>query len=314
MEKNARIYVAGHTGLVGSAIVRKLRGEGYNNLVLRTHAELDLTDQQAVKTFYRETNPEYVLDAAALVGGIRANNAAPAEFFYVNMQIENNLIWGAHEAGVKKLLFLGSACMYPKECEQPMREEEVLTGLPEYTNEGYALAKACGSRLCGYLRRQYGDDFISAIPANTYGPGDSFDPEHSHVIPALILKYHQAKQEGWDHVELWGTGKAKREFIHVDDIADACLFLMEHYSSEEPINVGTGEEVTILELSQQIREIVGYEGKIVCDPTKPDGMMRRMVDSRRLLDLGWKSKISLNQGLNQMYQLFLKGKVGENIE
>ena len=313
MEKNARIYVAGHTGLVGSAIVRKLRGEGYNNLVLRTHAELDLTDQQAVKTFYRETNPEYVLDAAALVGGIRANNAAPADFFYVNMQIENNLIWGAHEAGVKKLLFLGSACMYPKECEQPMREEEVLTGLPEYTNEGYALAKACGSRLCGYLRRQYGDDFISAIPANTYGPGDSFDPEHSHVIPALILKYHQAKQEGWDHVELWGTGKAKREFIHVDDIADACLFLMEHYSSEEPINVGTGEEVTILELSQQIREIVGYEGKIVCDPTKPDGMMRRMVDSRRLLDLGWKSKISLNQGLNQMYQLFLKGKVGENI-
>lgn len=314
MEKNARIYVAGHTGLVGSAIVRKLRGEGYNNLVLRTHAELDLTDQQAVKAFYRETNPEYVLDAAALVGGIRANNAAPADFFYVNMQIENNLIWGAHEAGVKKLLFLGSACMYPKECEQPMREEEVLTGLPEYTNEGYALAKACGSRLCGYLRRQYGDDFISAIPANTYGPGDSFDPEHSHVIPALILKYHQAKQEGWDHVELWGTGKAKREFIHVDDIADACLFLMEHYSSEEPINVGTGEEVTILELSQQIREIVGYEGKIVCDPTKPDGMMRRMVDSRRLLDLGWKSKISLNQGLNQMYQLFLKGKVGENIE
>ena len=314
MEKNARIYVAGHTGLVGSAIVRKLRGEGYNNLVLRTHAELDLTDQQAVKAFYRETNPEYVLDAAALVGGIRANNAAPADFFYVNMQIENNLIWGAHEAGVKKLLFLGSACMYPKECEQPMREEEVLTGLPEYTNEGYALAKACGSRLCGYLRRQYGDDFISAIPANTYGPGDSFDPEHSHVIPALILKYHQAKQEGRDHVELWGTGKAKREFIHVDDIADACLFLMEHYSSEEPINVGTGEEVTILELSQQIREIVGYEGKIVCDPTKPDGMMRRMVDSRRLLDLGWKSKISLNQGLNQMYQLFLKGKVGENIE
>ena len=314
MEKNARIYVAGHTGLVGSAIVRKLRGEGYNNLILRTHAELDLTDQQAVKAFYRETNPEYVLDAAALVGGIRANNAAPADFFYVNMQIENNLIWGAHEAGVKKLLFLGSACMYPKECEQPMREEEVLTGLPEYTNEGYALAKACGSRLCGYLRRQYGDDFISAIPANTYGPGDSFDPEHSHVIPALILKYHQAKQEGWDHVELWGTGKAKREFIHVDDIADACLFLMEHYSSEEPINVGTGEEVTILELSQQIREIVGYEGKIVCDPTKPDGMMRRMVDSRRLLDLGWKSKISLNQGLNQMYQLFLKGKVGENIE
>lgn len=306
MEKNARIYVAGHTGLVGSAIVRKLRGEGYNNLVLRTHAELDLTDQQAVKTFYRETNPEYVLDAAALVGGIRANNAAPADFFYVNMQIENNLIWGAHEAGVKKLLFLGSACMYPKECEQPMCEEELLTGLPEYTNEGYALAKACGSRLCGYLRRQYGDDFISAIPANTYGPGDSFDPEHSHVIPALILKYHQAKQEGWDHVELWGTGKAKREFIHVDDIADSCLFLMQNYSDERPINVGTGEEVTIMELSEMIRDIVGFEGKIVCDPTKPDGMMRRMLDCRRIKELGWQYKLPLRTGLERMYQQYLR--------
>ena len=306
MEKNARIYVAGHTGLVGSAIVRKLRGEGYNNLVLRTHAELDLTDQQAVKAFYRETNPEYVLDAAALVGGIRANNAAPADFFYVNMQIENNLIWGAHEAGVKKLLFLGSACMYPKECEQPMCEEELLTGLPEYTNEGYALAKACGSRLCGYLRRQYGDDFISAIPANTYGPGDSFDPEHSHVIPALILKYHQAKQEGWDHVELWGTGKAKREFIHVDDIADSCLFLMQNYSDERPINVGTGEEVTIMELSEMIRDIVGFEGKIVCDPTKPDGMMRRMLDCRRIKELGWQYKLPLRTGLERMYQQYLR--------
>lgn len=311
MEKNARIYVAGHTGLVGSAIVRKLRGEGYNNLVLRTHAELDLTDQQAVKAFYRETNPEYVLDAAALVGGIRANNAAPADFFYVNMQIENNLIWGAHEAGVKKLLFLGSACMYPKECEQPMCEEEVLTGLPEYTNEGYALAKACGSRLCGYLRRQYGDDFISAIPANTYGPGDSFDPEHSHVIPALILKYHQAKQEGWDHVELWGTGKAKREFIHVDDIADSCLFLMQNYSDERPINVGTGEEVTIMELSEMIRDIVGFEGKIVCDPTKPDGMMRRMLDCRRIKELGWQYKLPLRTGLERMYQQYLREHHGD---
>ena len=306
MEKSARIYVAGHTGLVGSAIVRKLREEGYDNLILRTHAELDLTDQRAVQAFYRETSPEYVLDAAALVGGIRANNAAPADFFYVNMQIENNLIWGAHASGVKKLLFLGSACMYPKECAQPMCEEELLTGAPEYTNEGYALAKVCGSRLCGYLRRQYGDDFISAIPANTYGPGDSFDPEHSHVIPALLLKYYNAKCNGLPSVELWGTGAAQREFIHVDDIADACLFLMQNYSDERPINVGTGEEVTILELSRMIRDIVGFEGEIVCDPTKPDGMMRRMLDCSRLQELGWRHKLPLRTGLERMYQQYLR--------
>ena len=311
MEKDARIYVAGHTGLVGSAIVRKLQKEGYNHLILRTHSELNLTDQQAVKEFYKETRPEYVFDAAALVGGIRANNAAPADFFYINMQIENNLIWGAHEAGVKKLLFLGSACMYPKECEQPMREEELLTGLPEYTNEGYALAKVCGSRLCGYLRRQYGDDFISAIPANTYGPGDSFDPQHSHVIPALIMKYHKAKENNLECVELWGTGKAKREFIHVDDIADACLFLMQKYSAEQPINVGTGEEITIMELSRMIQKIVGFEGKIVCDPTKPDGMMRRMLDCNRIAELGWKHTISLESGLAMLYQQYL-GE--ENVE
>ena len=306
MEKNARIYVAGHTGLVGSAIVRKLRQEGYNNLILRTHKELELTDQRAVDDFYLEARPEYVFDAAALVGGIRANSASPADFFYKNMQIENNLIWGAHKANVKKLLFLGSACMYPKECEQPMKEEFLLTGLPEPTNEGYALAKVCGARLCSYLRRQYNDDFISAIPANTYGPGDSFDPEHSHVIPALIRKYHNAKANSLDFVELWGTGEAKREFIHVDDIADACLFLMNYYSDDQPINVGTGEEITILELSNLIRNIVAYKGKIVCDPTKPDGMMRRMVDCSRLENLGWRSAISLEDGLRRMYALYLE--------
>ena len=306
MEKNARIYVAGHTGLVGSAIVRKLRQEGYNNLILRTHKELELTDQRAVDDFYLEARPEYVFDAAALVGGIRANSASPADFFYKNMQIENNLIWGAHKANVKKLLFLGSACMYPKECEQPMKEEFLLTGLPEPTNEGYALAKVCGARLCSYLRRQYNGDFISAIPANTYGPGDSFDPEHSHVIPALIRKYHNAKANSLDFVELWGTGEAKREFIHVDDIADACLFLMNCYSDDQPINVGTGEEITILELSNLIRNIVAYKGKIVCDPTKPDGMMRRMVDCSRLENLGWRSAISLEDGLRRMYALYLE--------
>ncbi len=308
MDKSARIYVAGHTGLVGSAIVRKLEKEGFQNLILRTHDELELTDQAAVDMFYRQAQPEYVFDAAALVGGIQANNAAPADFFFVNMQIENNLIWGAHKAGVKKFLFLGSACMYPKECEQPMKEKMLLTGLPEYTNEGYALAKICGSRLCGYLRRQYGQNFISAIPANTYGPGDSFDPQHSHVIPALIVKYHNAKKNNLESVELWGTGQAKREFIHVDDIADACLFLMEHYSQEEPINIGTGEEVTIMELSQLIRKIVGYEGKIICDPTKPDGMMRRMVDCERQMTLGWRSKIPLEEGLKELYSIYLKGE------
>lgn len=314
MEKNARIYVAGQTGLVGSAIVRKLRSEGYTNLLLPTHRELDLTEQKATNAFFEREQPEYVFDAAALVGGIKANSEAPADFFYVNMQIENNLLWAAHTYGVKKLLFLGSACMYPKECAQPMKEDELLTGLPEYTNEGYALAKICGSRLCGYLRRQYGDDFISAIPANTYGPDDSFDPEHSHVIPALILKYHNAKVNGDKTVELWGTGAAKREFIHVDDIADACLFLMEHYSEEAPINVGTGEEVTILELSKLIRDVVGFEGEIVCDPTKPDGMMRRIVDSGKLGQLGWRSSVTLNSGISEMYKNYLTAIAEESRE
>lgn len=306
MKTQSKIYVAGHTGLVGSAIVRKLKKEGYQELILRTHAELDLTDQQAVEAFFQKERPEYVFDAAALVGGIQANSEAPADFFYVNMQIENNLLWTAHRYRVKKLLFLGSACMYPKECRQPMTEDELLTGLPEYTNEGYALAKTAGCRLCSYLRRQYGDDFICAIPANTYGPGDSFDPEHSHVIPALIMKYERAKQDGISEVALWGTGKAKREFIHVDDIADACLFLMKTYSDEGPINVGTGEEVTIMELSQLIKKIVGFDGQIVCDPAKPDGMMRRVVDSSRLGALGWRSSVRLETGLRRVYEEYLR--------
>lgn len=306
MEKDSRIYVAGHTGLVGSAIVRKLQEEGYRELILRTHAELDLTDQQAVEAFFQQERPDYVFDAAALVGGIQANSEAPADFFYVNMQIENNLLWAAHRCRVKKLLFLGSACMYPKECRQPMTEDELLTGLPEYTNEGYALAKTAGCRLCSYLRRQYGDDFICAIPANTYGPGDSFDPEHSHVIPALIMKYDHAKRNRIPEIALWGTGRAKREFIHVDDIADACLFLMRNYSDESPINVGTGEEVTIMELSQLIKEIVGFDGQIVCDPTKPDGMMRRVVDSSRLSAMGWHSSVRLEAGLRWAYEEYLR--------
>lgn len=301
MEKNARIYVAGHTGLVGSAVVRKLQKEGYRNLILRTHGQLDLTDQQAVEAFFQREKPEYVFDCAALTGGIQANSEAPADFFYINMQMENDLLWAAHRHRVKKLLFLGSACMYPKECPQPMTEDKLLTGLPEYTNEGYALAKIGGCRLCSYLRRQYGDDFICAIPANTYGPGDSFDLERSHVIPALIMKYERARQEKASEIVLWGTGTARREFIHVDDIADACLFLMQHYSDSSPINVGSGEEVTMMELSRLIQKIVGFNGRIVCDPAKPDGMMRRIVDSSRLSSLGWRSSVALEDGLRQLY-------------
>lgn len=305
MEKEAKIYVAGHTGLVGSAFVRKLKESGYNNLVLKTHKELDLTDQKAVETFFESEKPEYVIDAAAKVGGIKANSEAPAEFFYENMQMEQNLIWSAFKNNVKKFLFLGSACMYPKECAQPMREEELLTGLPEITNEGYAIAKIGGSRLCSYINKQYGRAFISAVPANAYGIGDSFDPEHCHVIPALIMKYHKAKINGDKSVMLWGTGKALREFIYTDDMADAGIFLLENYDGEMPVNIGTGEEVSIFELSSMIKEMTGFEGNIVTDPTKPDGMMRRLCDSSRLHEMGWESKITLRKGLKMLYDWYL---------
>lgn len=304
MKKTDRIYIAGHTGLVGSAITRRLRAEGFRSLVLRTHAELDLTDQAATERFFRSEKIDYVFMAAGLVGGIQANTEAPADFFAVNMAIACNVILAAYRAGVKKLLYLGSACQYPKVCPQPMTEELLLTGAPECTNEGYALAKICGCRLCAYLRRQYGADFISAIPANTYGPNDCFDPQKSHVIPALILKYHQAKLSGQPAVELWGTGKALREFLFVDDLADGCLFLMEHYSGAEPINMGSGREVSILELSKTIREIVGYQGEIVCDPSKPDGMPRRMLDSRKINRLGWRAVTDIETGLKRVYDAY----------
>lgn len=305
MEKTSKIYVAGHTGLVGSAIVRRLRAAGFENLLLRTHEELDLTRQADTEAFFEAERPDYVFVAAGLVGGIKANSESPADFFTVNMAIANHVIWAAHKVGVKKLLYLGSACMYPKECAQPMKEEALLTGLPEITNEGYALAKIGGCRLCSYMRRQYGDNFISTIPANAYGLNDCFDPEKSHVIPALLMKYHHAKQEGLPEVVLWGTGTALREFIYTDDLADGCLFLMDHYEGEDPINMGTGSEVSILKLSETIKEIVGYEGSIVCDPTKPDGMMRRMVDGTRLLELGWEPKVDMQAGLAMVYQWYL---------
>ena len=305
MDKRAKIYVAGHTGLVGSAFVRQLRKKGYTNLVLRTHGELDLLRQEEVEHFFRQERPEYVIDAAAKVGGIKANSEAPADFFYVNMQIQQNLIWTAYKSGVKKFLFLGSACMYPKECPQPMKEEYLLTGLPEITNEAYALAKVCGSRLCSYINRQYGADFISAIPANAYGIGDNFDPEHSHVIPALLVKYHNAQLRGEPSITLWGTGTALREFIDTDDMADAGIFLLENYSGPEPINMGTGEEVSMLELAHMIRDITGFRGDIVTDPSKPDGMMRRLCDSSRIHAMGWKSSVPLREGIKKLYKWYL---------
>ena len=311
MEKNSKIYVAGHRGMVGSAIVRELERQGYTNIIKRTHAELDLCRQAEVERFFAEEKPEYVIDAAALVGGIKANSERPAEFMYINMQIQQNLIWTAFQSNVKKFLFLGSACMYPKECPQPMKEEYLLTGLPEVTNEGYALAKICGSRLCSYINREYGREFISAIPANSYGIGDSFDPEHSHVIPALLMKYHKAKQNGDKEVVLWGTGSAKREFINNRDMASACVFLLENYSSPEPVNVGTGEEVSIMELSQMIKRITGFEGEIVTDPTKPDGMMRRICDNSKIYQLGWKAKVSLEEGIRELDEEYTNCKLRE---
>ena len=308
MDQNAKIYVAGHTGLVGSAFMRKLREQGYHNLVLRTHGELDLLDQAAVQSFFAQEQPEYVIDAAAKVGGIRANSEAPANFFYENMQMEQNLIWSAFQNHVKKFLFLGSACMYPKQCPQPMKEEMLLTGLPEITNEGYALAKVGGQRLCSYLHQQYGVDFITAIPANAYGIGDNFNPQHSHVIPALLVKYREAKRSNAPSVTLWGTGKALREFIDTDDLADAGIFLLNHYSGYEPVNIGTGEEVSILELSEMIKRITGFEGEIVTDPTKPDGMMRRLCDSSKIHELGWKSTLSLEQGIRKLYNWYLSNQ------
>lgn len=306
MDKNKKIYVAGHTGLVGSAFVRQLRNHGYNNLILKKHDELELTNQKDVEVFFKKEKPDIVIDAAAKVGGIKANSDNPAEFYYINMEIQQNLIWTAFKSGVEKFLFLGSACMYPKECRQPMKEEDVLTGIPEPTNEGYALAKIGGSRLCSYLYKQYGVDFISVIPANAYGIGDSFDLENSHVIPAFIRRFHEAKLSNKDTITLWGTGSALREFINTDDLADAGIFLLNNYSNERPVNIGTGEEVTIMELAQLVQKVIGFKGVIKTDPTKPDGMMRRLCDSSRIFNMGWRPKITLEKGLNELYQWYLE--------
>lgn len=309
MEKDAKIYVAGHTGLIGSALVRKLKEDGYENLVLKTHDELDLRRQEDVEEFFRRENPEYVFIAAATVGGVLANSTYPAKFFYDNMMITVNVIHAAYCYGVKKLLYLGSGCIYPKLAEQPIGEESLLTGAIEPTNEGYALAKIAGIRMCEYYNREYGTDYISCIPANAYGPGDNYDPEASHVVPALIRKAHEAKVRNDDEMIMWGTGNPIREFIYIDDIADACVFLMNYYTGNETINIGTGTEYTIRELTEKVNDVVGFRGKIVNDLSKPDGAPRKLLDSTRIFEMGWRPKISFDEGIRYTYQDFLTNKL-----
>lgn len=306
MEKNSKIYVAGHTGMVGSAIVRKLKRQGYENIICKPHSELDLTDKTATEAFFNAEKPEYVFVAAARVGGIKANSIYPVEFGLTNMYIAANVLQAAHNSGVKKLLYLGSACCYPNNAVMPIKEESLLDGNPEVTNEAYALAKNFGVRLCGYFRKEYGDDFIAAVPSNCYGEGDSFDPQNSHVIPALIQKYYLAKLNKTPKIELWGSGKAMREFIYVDDLASACVYLMDNYSDYEHVNVGTGTEISILDLAKLISEVVGYEGEIVTDPSKPDGKMRNFIDSSRLLNLGWKPQYTMKTGVKKLFEWYLE--------
>lgn len=306
MDKSCRIYVAGHRGLVGSGVCRSLARAGYGNVVTRTHAELDLCDQQAVRAFFAAEKPDVVVLAAAKVGGIHANATYPAEFIYQNLQLQTNVIDTAWRSGVKKLLFLGSSCIYPRLCPQPIKEEYLLTSELEPTNDAYALAKIAGIKMCQAYRQQYGFDAISAMPTNLYGPGDNYHPENSHVVPALIRRLHEAKVANAPEVTIWGTGTPLREFLHVDDMADACVFLLEHYSESLHINVGSQKECTILQLAQRIARTVGYAGRIVTDPSKPDGTPRKLMDSSRLFALGWQPRVGLDEGLAGAYQDFLK--------
>lgn len=305
MEKTAKVFVAGHRGLVGSAISRQLRSNGYERLLERTHAELDLTCQQAVDAFFQMERPEYVFLAAAKVGGILANNSYPADFIYQNLMMETNVIQAAYRSGVKKLLFLGSSCIYPRLCPQPIREEYLMTGPLEPTNEPYAMAKLAGISLCNAYRRQYGCNFISVMPANLYGPGDNFDLDNSHVLPALLRKFHEAKVKNHDSVTIWGSGAPRREFLFVDDLAEACVFLMQQYNEAGIVNIGTGQDQTIAELAAMVADALRYKGELVYDRTKPDGTPQKLLDVCKISALGWQAKTDLRQGLAKTYAWFV---------
>ena len=306
MEKDSKIYIAGHRGMVGSAIYRKLQEKGFHNFVFRTSKELDLRNQQAVSDFFQVQKPDYVFLAAAKVGGIIANSTYRADFLYENLAIQNNIIHSAYKTSVKKLMFLGSSCIYPKLAPQPLKEEYLLSGLLEETNEPYAIAKIAGIKLCEAYRMQYGCDFISVMPTNLYGPNDNYDLENSHVLPAMIRKFHEAKESKNESVTLWGTGSPMREFLHADDLAEACAYLMENYSEPQFINVGTGIDITIKELAETVSKIVGFEGRLVWDTTKPNGTPRKLMDVSKLHEQGWKHTIDLQEGISLTYQDFLE--------
>jgi GDP-L-fucose synthase len=300
MHPSSKIYIAGHRGMVGSAIHRNLTAKGFTNIVVKTSSELDLRNQAAVDSFFEKETPQYVFLAAAKVGGIVANNTYRGEFIYENLMIQNNVVHGAWKNGVKKLLFLGSSCIYPKMCPQPIKEEYLLSDYLEYTNEPYAIAKIAGLKLCESYRKQYGVDMISAMPTNLYGPNDNYDLNNSHVLPALIRKFHEAKMSGKPEVEIWGTGSPKREFLHVDDLAAACVYLMENYSGDQHVNVGTGEDISIRDLAQLVMELTGYTGKLVFNTEKPDGTPRKLLDVSKLNGLGWKHRIQLRDGIKMV--------------
>ncbi len=305
MEREDKIYIAGHKGMVGSAIHRKLLGHGFHNFVLKSHKELDLTDQRAVEAFFAGERPDYVFLAAARVGGIAANIAAPVEFLLENLQIQCNVISSAYKYGVKKLMFLGSSCIYPKDAPQPLKEEYLMTGLLEPTNEGYAVAKITGLKLCEYYRKQYGADFISVMPCNLYGYYDNFDPEKSHIVPGLIRRFHEAKVSGRGSVAIWGSGRSYRELLFADEMADACVYLMEKYSGDGFVNIGYGKDYTVMEIAEAIRRTVGYEGEIITDPDRPEGMQRKVLDTSKLKALGWTPRYSLEEGLRMTYEWYV---------
>lgn len=305
LDKSYKIYVAGHNGMVGSAIVRNLKSKEYNNIVTRSHKELDLTRQTEVEEFFKVEKPDVVVLAAAKVGGIFANSEYPADFIYTNLAMEVNVIKSAFDNGVKRLLFLGSSCIYPRMAPQPMKEDCLLTSALEKTNEGYALAKIAGLKMCEFFNKQYGTDYISCMPTNLYGINDNYHPENSHVLPALIRRFHEAKVNNDKSVTVWGTGKVLREFLYVDDLADACVYLLNNYSGNETVNIGTGKEVTIKKLAETVREVVGFGGELVFDPTKPDGTPRKLLDVTKLENLGWKYKTELKDGIALAYKDFL---------